>query len=50
MEEMEVNAPLGISFQDETPRIAALRDVMGNAWRNHPRKSNHWFTWQLFFS
>ena len=41
MKQIEVNTFLGIPFQDEAPRIAALRDVMSNAWRNHPGESNH---------
>jgi hypothetical protein len=28
----EVSAPDGTCFQDASPRIAALRDVMGNTW------------------
>jgi hypothetical protein len=41
MKQIEVNTFLGIPFQDEAPLIAALRDVMSNAWRNHPGESNH---------
>jgi hypothetical protein len=32
MEQIEVCAPAGICFEDEAPRITALRDVMGDAW------------------
>jgi hypothetical protein len=35
LEQIKVNPAFRVSLKDEAPR-AALRDVMGNSWRNHP--------------
>ena len=40
LQQIEVDAPLSIPFEDEAPRIAALSYVMGNAWSNHSSESN----------
>jgi ATP-dependent protease Clp ATPase subunit len=44
MEQIEVNVPFGIPFQDKAPCIATLRDVVWDVLRNNSGKSNHWFT------
>ena len=31
LQQVEIDAPLSITFEDEAPRIAALRYVMGSA-------------------
>jgi hypothetical protein len=41
LQEGEIDAPLSITLEDEAPRIAALRYVMGSAWSNHTSESNH---------
>jgi hypothetical protein len=39
--QIEINPAFRFSFQDDAASVAALGYVMGNAWRNHPGKSNH---------
>jgi hypothetical protein len=41
LQQIEVDAPLSITLEDEAPRIAALSYVMGNVWSNHTSESNH---------
>jgi hypothetical protein len=51
-QQIEVDAPLSITFENEATRIAALSYVMGNAWSNHTSESNHsstcpsWIRWR----
>ena len=41
LQQVEIDAPLSITFEDEAPRITALCYVMGSAWSNHTSESNH---------
>jgi hypothetical protein len=41
LQQIEVDAGLSITFEDEATRIAALRNVMRNAWSYHTNESNH---------
>jgi hypothetical protein len=41
LQQIEVDAALSITFEDEATRIAALSYVMGNAWSNDSSESNH---------
>ncbi len=41
LQQIELDAPLILRFEDEALRIAALRNVMGNARSHHTSKSNH---------
>jgi hypothetical protein len=44
LQQGEIDATLSITFKDEAPRIASLRNVMGSTWSNHTSESNHSFT------
>jgi hypothetical protein len=41
LQELEVDRPVGIRFEDQPPRVAALGDMVGDVDGDHTREASH---------